>query len=570
MKPRLILAATLAVFSLAFWAGPLFFFSEGGPAEPARLAARDALFAMRRASADLPAQIGDVAVVAIDDESCARLGARWPWSRQLIEKLVAALTREKARVLALNLSFTGLESGSEESTRLLASAVQAHGRVVLGATINRDGRLIKSHPILADAAESGYLEKISDSDSRIRRSYLLRPLRLSANIPVSSAMNFFESSFPLKAAVLAIGPARLVPGAGRSRLEVGSAAGSNRALELGEDGSYTINYLANESDFKVYSAWKVMEGRVPPGLLADKVVFVGLASTLLTERQSTPVGPLFGVFLHANEYLSIAAGRFVRFAPPIAALFVSWLVSLGVLALAVQRRWLWAVLAAGVVVGAFFFGAQALFAVDWLVEPFDLLFGPALAVLFGVLSNLLALLLENKGLETKVIRDKMTGLYTYEYLRTRLDDEWKRCQKMRLPVAIAMTDLDRFKKINDTLGHEVGNQMILRAAEVIRQSVRGYDVVSRYGGDEFVILLWHSSLAEAKAYRERLRAQYHAMAAKLEDPFLQTSSISIGVASFDPNDPAAAPKSAQELVETADKDLFADKESRRKPGESSR
>lgn len=570
MKRPVLLASTLAAFSIIFWASPTVLSGDSGPLASFRLGARDTLFAMRRASSDLPSEMGDIAVVAIDDESCARLGARWPWTRHLIEKLVASLSRDGARVIALNLSFTGLENG-EESTRSLARALQSHGRAVLGATFGRDGKLLKPHPILAEAAESGFLEKIVDSDYKIRRSYLLRPLKVSANMPASTALNFFESSFPLKVAVLALGAPRLERSlSGGLEVRITPSDGRTRAVPTAADGSYAVDYLAGESDFKVYSAWKAIEGRLPAGALRGKVVFVGLTSTLFSEKQATPLGPLYGVFLHANEYLALASGRYLRFFPPFVALLFSWLVSVGILWLWVERRFIWAIAAAIAAVCAGFFGAQILFSGDWLIEPFDLLFGPLLAVVFGVASNLLSLLLENKGLETKVIRDKMTGLYTYEHLRARLDDEWKRCQKLKLPVAIAMTDLDRFKKINDTLGHEVGNQMILRAAEVIRQSVRGYDVVSRYGGDEFVVLLWHSSLTEAKAYRERLRTQYHAMAAKLEDPFLKTSSISIGVASFDPGDPASSPKTAQELVEIADKDLFADKESRRKPGEAPR
>jgi diguanylate cyclase (GGDEF)-like protein len=145
----------------------------------------------------------------------------------------------------------------------------------------------------------------------------------------------------------------------------------------------------------------------------------------------------------------------------------------------------------------------------------------------------------------------------------RLEDEWKRCQKGKLPVSIVMTDLDRFKQINDTLGHEVGNDMIKRAARVIKESVRGYDVVSRYGGDEFVILLWHTTQKEADAYRERLRGLYHGMAKQLA-PELQGSSISIGVATYDPSVDPLYPTDTQKLIEEADKDLFADKESRRK------
>ena len=132
---------------------------------------------------------------------------------------------------------------------------------------------------------------------------------------------------------------------------------------------------------------------------------------------------------------------------------------------------------------------------------------------------------------------------------------------------MVMTDLDRFKKINDTMGHETGNDMIKRAAAVLKQSARGYDVVARYGGDEFFVLLWQTGHEEAKAYRERLRGAYHQMVKKLEDERLHDSSISIGLATFDPSVDPRRPESTQKLLEEADKDLFIDKESRRRPGE---
>ena len=106
--------------------------------------------------------------------------------------------------------------------------------------------------------------------------------------------------------------------------------------------------------------------------------------------------------------------------------------------------------------------------------------------------------------------------------------------------------------------------MILKAAEGIRDSVRGYDVVARYGGDEFVILLWRTGRKDAEDYRTRLRDLYHRMAAKLE-PALQGSSISIGLATYDPASGPPFPESPQKLIEEADKDLFADKEKRKKP-----
>jgi diguanylate cyclase (GGDEF)-like protein len=341
---------------------------------------------------------------------------------------------------------------------------------------------------------------------------------------------------------------------------VGSAP--RRAIFLGTDGSYTINYLAPESDFIKIPAWKVAQGKISDAEIRNKTVLIGLRSSLFSDMHPTPLGVMSGIGIHANEFISIVSGRMIRFVPDQVTRTIAWLVGLCVLALYLSRRFWLGLLFSAAALGGLFVGAQLLFSHDYLMEPFLALFGPFFATLAGFFSNSLRLLLENKGLETKVIHDKLTGLYKYEYLRECLDEEWKRCLRAKAPLSIVMTDLDRFKQINDTLGHEVGNEMIRRAGTVIQESARRYDVVSRYGGDEFVVLLWHSNLEEAKTYRERLREMYHAMVKTLE-PALQGSSISIGVASFDPEKDPHKPAGPQALIEEADKDLFADKNSRR-------
>ncbi len=483
-------------------------------------------------------------LVTIDDESCEKLGLRWPWPRKTFAALVDRLNEDGAAVIGLNFTFTGSEGEGSEGTEALAEAVRG-ARVVIGATLDHQ-RLIKPNPALVSAgARYGYLEKIIDEDYGIRRSY---PLRVSTNAAGYSGPSV--ASFPLEMARLA------------------GEVDEDRLLRRG-DGSYDIDYRFKEDDLVRIPAWKVLE-RKAPGRMRGKAVFVGATSELFSEKHATPLGLMPGVTVHANEYLAMRAGRYLKVWPlgPQAAVF--WLLSLGLLVLILSRRIWLGVLGAAAVIFCVFLFSQVLFSHDVLVPLFILLSAPALALLTGAATQLLYLFLQNEGLEKKAILDKMTGLYTYDYLRLRLDDEWRRCQKLSLPVSVVMTDLDRFKGINDTLGHEVGNQMILRAAEVIRQSARGYDVVSRYGGDEFVILLWHANAAEAGAYRQRLRKSYEAMASGLEGELLKASSISIGVASYDPKENTSLYKDPQALVEAADQDLFRDKESRRKPGEKGR
>jgi len=555
--------AALGAFTLFFCFVP-FFFDQSDFFQNAINSTRDLFFQIRRNSISASSRTSDLILVTIDEDSCQKLGLRWPWPRRTIANLVREIDRDGAKVIALNFFFPGLENGEEASTRDLGEAMATHGSVVVGSTIDNGNRLVRPHVLISDAARCGYLEKIVDRDLVIRRSNLLRSYASSYGTG-----GHYEYSFPLQI----VAADRKLPESNAFTLEDDGllmAGGRSTGFYLDSDGSYLINYTLTQKDVSEVPAWKVLERKLETSKLKGKIVFVGLTSSLFSDVHSTALGLMPGVLIHANEYLSIVEGRPLRYIPDKLTFFVSWFVAICVFGLFLTRRFWVGFAALFVALFGLFVGAQILLLKDYLMEPFILLFGCLLGGMAGLAENALALILENRGLVTKTTRDKMTNLYTYDFLRMRLQQEWSRCQKMKIPVSVVMTDLDRFKSINDTLGHETGNLMIKRAGAVIKESVRGYDVVSRYGGDEFVIMLWHSNLEEAKAYRGRLRTQYETMAKKLDNPLLQQSSISIGVATFDPLVNAEKPASPQELIEEADKDLFQDKESRRKPWEGRR
>lgn len=566
MTKRLFIPAVLAVYSLLYWTVPGIF-RDSDLVHKWVNGTEDILFKIRHSSERSSLPKPPVVFISIDDESCEKIGSRWPWSRKTLATLVEALTQKKAALIAMNLTFTGLEAEDELTTQLLADAVRQHGRVLVGATFDKN-RLIKPTELLLKAdAHYGYVEKIVDEDFVIRRSYLARGYK--SGLSESGRFSKWENAFPLEMAQMGLLDSgfRVEPDPLSGDLLVGFPGNT---LRLDKDGSYRINYLYDEKDFVRVPAWKLLQNKPIDVELKNRAVLIGLTSSSLSEQHTTPLGLMSGLAVHGNEFAALMKSRHLKVFSETGSFVFSWILSLALLCLLLFRKY-WISVAAFV---CCFFGifilSQLCLKQDWIIHTFPLLFGPFSALICGVISILLHLLMENKGLTHKVLHDKMTGLYTYDYLRVRLDDEWKRCQKMQLPVSVVMTDLDRFKKINDTLGHEVGNQMILKAAAVIRESVRGYDVVSRYGGDEFVILLWHANTTEAEAYRQRLRKSYEEMAGQLDDAFLKTSSISIGYASFDPKVNADTFKNPQQLIEAADKNLFEDKESRRKPGEASR
>lgn len=102
--------------------------------------------------------------------------------------------------------------------------------------------------------------------------------------------------------------------------------------------------------------------------------------------------------------------------------------------------------------------------------------------------------------------DPLTGLFNFQHLVEALEKEMERTRRTKLPTALIMIDLDRFKSINDTHGHPSGNEALLWVSNIWRGTTRKIDVTCRYGGEEFTIILPGTSLQQAVRTAERLRA----------------------------------------------------------------
>ena len=151
-------------------------------------------------------------------------------------------------------------------------------------------------------------------------------------------------------------------------------------------------------------------------------------------------------------------------------------------------------------------------------------------------------------LELAASVDAVTGLLNRSFLDTRLHQEVGRSHREHTELAVLMADIDDFKSINDTYGHQVGDAVLKHVGEIIQSSVRVFDVCARYGGDEFAILMPNSDRARALACAERIR-QRTAEYVK-DDPTLPRFTISVGVAVGDARDGAA------DLVLRADRALY--------------
>src|SRR5262249_15203947 len=130
-------------------------------------------------------------------------------------------------------------------------------------------------------------------------------------------------------------------------------------------------------------------------------------------------------------------------------------------------------------------------------------------LILGTLGDLLATALQNvfsfQKMEYQSITDSLTGLKTRRFFLEALQSEWKRATRSGRPFSVLMIDLDKFKQVNDGKGHLEGDLVLARIGRLLEQKVRQSNVVARYGGDEFVVLLAETGLEQAQILAERLR-----------------------------------------------------------------
>jgi diguanylate cyclase (GGDEF)-like protein len=148
---------------------------------------------------------------------------------------------------------------------------------------------------------------------------------------------------------------------------------------------------------------------------------------------------------------------------------------------------------------------------------------------------------EHKRLESELrdqaITDSLTGLGTRRHFLTRLEDEYTRLHRLNSPKAsVLMLDLDHFKSVNDTMGHAVGDAVLVHFANLVMGQVRKIDSVGRLGGEEFAILLPATDLEDAKVFAERLRHKI-ATTPLVKDGHTIAFTVSIGVACMEDEEP---------------------------------
>ena len=182
------------------------------------------------------------------------------------------------------------------------------------------------------------------------------------------------------------------------------------------------------------------------------------------------------------------------------------------------------------------------------------------ALIFG---SQAAITLENARLyslhQRLATTDGLTGLYNHRYFQERLATELVQAERTGRPLSLALTDIDHFKKFNDTFGHQEGDVVLKKVAQLLEDKVRpGKDIVCRYGGEEFVIIMPDCDIVEARVVVDAMRAFCGTNLIGGTGPEARAITMSIGLCTY----PQGA-KEQRDIIHSADEALYKAKKTGR-------
>lgn len=468
-----------AFFAFLFTLLLLFFETVSPVAHSIDLKGRDLFFRLKHRFSEKPAFAKDVVLVVLDDGTLKRLQTRWPYPRSIYAEALKHLEPFSPKAVGFDFVFSG-EDFSSASDQSFAEALRGAGNVVIAAHWSIEGEVGPS-PLLGKSAwRVGVVDKPRDKDRLIRRAYFHFPI--AGETYKSWELELFQKAF------------------------------SEEAIrEFPMKKPMVIDYQLRFNEFAQIPLWELLEGKVPRDRIEHKIVLVGLTSEAFHDIHATPLGSMPGLAVNANVLLTLMARTFFTEASYwvvlALAFFAFWLTLLAALSGTLLRGLLIVLSLIFAYLGVSFLLFSHQFILDlWVVALLT-----AVVFLGSIVLRESQLFFENLRLREESARDPLTGFYSRRFLELKLKSEMSHILSQHggrqvKEVSVVMIDLDNFKLVNDSFGHAEGDRVLRTMAEAIHASVRKEELICRFGGDEFCVILVNTSIQNAAKFAEKLRA----------------------------------------------------------------
>jgi len=494
-----------------------------------RLKTIDYLFRVRNQYDHVPNTINKVVVIKLDDDSFHRMNMRWPYPRSVYAELVKRLKNYNPTIISFDFVFAGHDVPADDMA--LKDALKDAGNVTLAAMISEDGKLIDSEEdFLKSALASGIINKPRDNDDVIRRARTYYKTEDGSAQKWSWEMlNFLQVLGMEKASYKEM----------HDTIEFVDTKGEVYKVPTKLNGTFRINYRVMPDQFKTIPFWKVLAGQIQPEDIQGRIVLIGLTAPGFHDVEDTPFGLIPGVYINANAILTLLGRDFIYLLPVWLSILLVTLFA-GLMGFCSARYTPQKNIIALIVLIAAYVGLGiGLTHLGYLVDIFVGVVVLTIVFVVASLQRLAVALIENMKLREQAIHDPLTGLFTRRFMEVKIRSELNRVLNLirrksdigNQDLSLIMMDIDHFKTVNDTYGHQAGDQVLKNAANLLRQTLRSSDIVARYGGEEICIILPQTAKKDAIMVAEKLRKKTEQGRLLVADGYHVKITASFGVAS---------------------------------------
>jgi diguanylate cyclase (GGDEF)-like protein len=511
----------------------------------------DLLLRYRYAHASKPAHTDKIVIISCDEETFQKLKARRQVNRKdfvvLLKKMNARTNRP--RTVGFDYSFRGKSERSQEDIAF-ADALKRSGNVVIASYFTPEGELLlPEEQFLRSARSAAFVNIPRDSDMIIRRVFSYVMLRdLSVHYSFAVQIFAFYKGIDLNQISLDVPKRETV-------LPAGGGSGVIRIPAGLDMGTTRVNYTCAPGDFEVVPFWSALKGARSNGFFKDKIVLLGSTREIDHDIHPTPFGLMPGVMISANFIVSLLNDRLLHEVPLWLNLMILLLTGIAVLWIVFAFKNVRAALCvAGLLAIGFMISVEAIRR-DILFDLFGYVLMIAVAYGGANICRYMVVLMESNHLRHLAMTDALTGLYAFRYFELKLNMDLATARQDKAKLSLIICDIDNFKKLNDTYGHEAGNEVLRKTAALFAGNMKKTDTICRYGGEEFVVILPGAELANAVKVGDRIRKAVEAAVFPWNGQEIRIT-LSAGAAAF-----RSEAMTAQTLIEEADKALYMAKTS---------